>query len=454
LALKRIKTNAPKNKIDKDKTREEKQEKLKQLQQQFLQKNKSLANSSSSIIKTEAPKIFNINKLKADKDINEHLNNTNKKLEEMRIRDKKNKYTIFKLKTQINTLNENFNIEKKTNNELSEKLNKYLLKINQLETNVSELKESYSKQAILELKQNIGNKNTLIKEKDENIVKLKNHIFKLNEAIKKYKEQIFELNNAEDLTKKDRAYFQNQFRMYALENSKLREQLSNIEQEYKQKVMKLANNEHLINNFNNKNLKGKLNPDNKRRLFGVLKTINGLISFVDIDGNEYPANIDSVTFRENAPCKAVVRYNKNNIAKIQEVYDEKDEFIKELKESKIYKREQKRKEFLYEDVDYKNKYNVLIIGAENKKDYMNILEKIGLNVTWFNSYEANIVRLRNMLDRNDVVICCLRHSRHYASNLMTYMIEHDYKNFMKYNIVDKDNVEHIVGRVRYCIENM
>ena len=58
-----------------------------------------------------------------------------------------------------------------------------------------------------------------------------------------------------------------------------------------------------------------------------------------------------------------------------------------------------------------------------------------------------------MLDRHDIIICCLRHSRHYATNLMTYMKEKDSNNAIKYNIIDEDNTENIIARIRYCIEN-
>jgi hypothetical protein len=34
------------------------------------------------------------------------------------------------------------------------------------------------------------------------------------------------------------------------------------------------------------------------------------------------------------------------------------------------------------------------------------------------------------------------------------MIEHDLDNKIKYNLMENDNVDNIVGRVRYVIENL
>lgn len=259
------------------------------------------------------------------------------------------------------------------------------------------------------------------------------------------------------LASKYRKYYEESIKRYSFENAKLRQQLLDSEQAYKQKVKKLINSDLVISAIKNKieNIKrGQGSRKNKKRKFGVLKTINSFVFFQDLDGNVKPANIDYVDFKENVPCKAVIRYNKNNIVVIQKVYDEKDEYIKEVKESRSYKRKQERKDFLYEDVNYENSYNVLIIGSENKGEYLSVLQRVGLNVSLYDSYEGNVVRLRKMLDRNDIIICYLRHSRHYATDLMKYMIERDSSNAIKYNIIDNDNVENIIGRVRYVIENL
>lgn len=98
--------------------------------------------------------------------------------------------------------------------------------------------------------------------------------------------------------------------------------------------------------------------------------------------------------------------------------------------------------------------NELIIERNKNEKLYKYSQKKGLNITIYDSHEGNVVRLKNMLDRHDIIICCIRHSRHYASNLMKYMKEHDSSNAIKYNNIDNDNVENIVGRVIYVIENM
>jgi hypothetical protein len=143
---------------------------------------------------------------------------------------------------------------------------------------------------------------------------------------------------------------------------------------------------------------------------------------------------------------------RRNTRIIESLKDDEENFVQAI--NNIKKIDKGRKEFLYEDVDYKNKYTVLIIGSENKDQYMSILKRIGMKVTWFDSYENNVVRLKNMLDRHDIVLCCLKHSRHYATGLMKYMAEKHPDEAIKYNIINDDNLENIIARIRYVIANM
>lgn len=447
----------PKNKIDKDKTREEKQEKLKQLQQQFLYKNKEVTKDN---IKNEIAidKIENLNSAKKniDKDTKKRLNIVNKKLEELREKEKKNKDIIFKLKNNISVLNEELKKEKDNNIILINKLNKHFTKNNELETKIKTIEEEYEKfkQSYTIKAFNIVTRD--IYNRDEKIIRLQNHITRLKESIENYKKQIFDLNHGEEITIRDKKYYHKIITSYAQANAKLNKKLLKLEQEYKEKLSKLVNSNlvlsQLKHDVNEVRIKKFVNRTQIKSVLGYLKIINCFVFFESVDKNKYIANIDRIDFEENAPCRATIR---NNIATITRVYNNEDIFIKELKENRESKRmKQEKKDFVYEDVNYENHYNVLIIGAENKDKYSSTLRKIGLNVLYYNSYEGNVVRLRNMLNRYDIVICCLRHSRHYASNLMTYMQEHDVENALKYNIIDKDNLENIIGRVRYCIENM
>ena len=452
-----------KNQMDEDKIREEKQEKLKQLQQKFLQKNKEIArNMPKNNISNNLSNVSKVKNVNVDseekKKLKNQLNITNKKLEELREKEKKYKDTIFKLKNNLaNTSNELKN-EKDNNITLSNKLNNYLIKNNEMELEIKKLQDryyqlenSYTKKAFNIIARDVKNK-------DSKIISLQNHISKLNNAIKNYKEQIFTLKHGEELLQRDKKHYHKIITNYAQLNTTLNQKILKLEQEYREKIKNLVGSNLVLGQLKNdievaKSIKGSRN--NKTKRFGTLKTINHFVFFERLNGELNHANIDEVEFKENIPCKSVIYYNKNNVALIQKVYDDKEVFIKELKESKEHKRHknQKRKEFLYENVNYKNKYKVLIIGAENKGEYLSILKRLGLSVTFYNSYEGNVVRLKNMLDRHDIIICCLRHSRHYATNLMTYMKEKDSNNAIKYNIIDEDNTENIIARIRYCIEN-
>lgn len=444
--------------IERDKLENRKEEKIKELQQKFLSKSRELAkNNSKTTVIQPTIKVNSINKNKADKDISQNLNNINKKLEELREKERRYKVTISKLKSRLVVYDNELIIEKDKNEKLYNKSEKYITRINDLESKLRKIEESYTKKAFGILVSDIENRDKKLIFKDKKIVILNNAVRKLYDKIDSLNDKIFNLQHGNDISKKDKKYYNKMINTYYNENAKLRKQLLDSEQAYRQKVKNLINSDLVISQLKNEIdtiKKVQESTKNKKRKFGVLKTINSFIFFEDLDGNLNLANIDYVNFKGNAPCKAVIKYNKNNIAIVQKVYDTKDEFIKEFKESKSFKRKQEKSKVLYEGVNYENSYNVLIIGSERKEEYSKVLLRVGLNVSIYDSHEGNVVRLKNMLDRYDIIICCIRHSRHYASNLMKYMKEHDSSNAIKYNNIDNDNVENIIGRVRYVMENM
>lgn len=455
---KSIKMKVPKQSIDKDKILDEKKEKMKELQQRFLSKSKELTKNNSKItVMQPVIQVTSLNKPKADNDTRQQLNRVNKKLDEFREKERRYKDTIYKLKNKLLMSEEELSKEKNNNIELSNKLEMYSLKIDKLEAREAERDESHNIKALCLILNYINLIHKESVKKDKKIANMQNNIVQLQDKVENLKNEIFNLQHGEDISKEDEKYYKKMISTYSSENAKLRQQLAESEQAYKQKVKKLINSDLVITQLKNQieTIKiGKGSKSNKKKRFGVLKTINSFVFFEDLDGRINPANIDYVDFKENAPCKVVIRYNKSNVAVVQKVYDDKDEFIKEFKESKNFKKRQKRKEALYEDVNIENNYNVLIIGSEKKREYSSILKRVGLNITLYDSYEGNVVRLKNMLNRHDIIICCVRHSRHYASHLMTYMMEHDISNAIKYNIIDNDNVENVIGRVRYVIENL
>lgn len=445
--------------IDKDDLVEyEKKERLKELQQRFLTISKEITKNNLDSIKGQS--IIQVNdfkKSKINKDIKQQLSSTNKKLDELREKERKYKEIIAKSKNKLRVKDEELVKETSKNFELNNKTEKYLSKINGLETRIMEIEESYSKKSLNLLINDIKYKDKEIVSKNKKIIQLCSIIAQSQDKINSLKDEVFSLRHGDEISKKDVKYYNQMINSYSNENAKLRKKLAGIEQTYNEKVKRLISSDLLINQLKSEIQiikEGKNHLKNKTRKFGVLKTINGFVFFEDLEGNLNPANIDNVIFRENAPCKAVIRYNKNNIAVIQKVYNEKFEYLKEIKEKRIIKKKRAEKGLLYEDINMEENYNVLIIGSEKKKEYSSVLKSIGLNVTLYDSYEGNVIRLKNMLNRYDIIICCIRHSRHYASNLMKYMIEHDSSNAIKYNVMDNDNALNIIARVRYIIENL
>ena len=78
---------------------------------------------------------------------------------------------------------------------------------------------------------------------------------------------------------------------------------------------------------------------------------------------------------------------------------------------------------------------------------MGRLKKHGLNVLWFDSFDDDEVsKLEIMIKHSDIVIICRRHIRHYVNNL----VNRSFKDDDKFQFIEKDNEDSIVGRVRFA----
>ena len=100
------------------------------------------------------------------------------------------------------------------------------------------------------------------------------------------------------------------------------------------------------------------------------------------------------------------------------------------------------------------KFNVIIQYKNRKKK--EIFEDTDIvKCDWFDTYEnTNVVRLKAIEERYDIIICCRGHVRHYATDFIKYMLNNHPNKSYKYNIIDNDSVKSITTRVRYCIENL
>jgi uncharacterized protein (DUF3084 family) len=146
----------------------------------------------NSVSKTTPVNNFKFNKPKVDKDLKQQLNNTNKKLEELRNKEVKYKDTIFKLKNNLSSANQELQKEKENNIALSSKLNKYLIKNSNMETEIENLKEQYEK---LQQSYTVKAFNILTRDiynRDKKIIKLQNELYKQS---KEYEELLEEKDN-------------------------------------------------------------------------------------------------------------------------------------------------------------------------------------------------------------------------------------------------------------------
>lgn len=258
--------------IERDKLENRKEEKIKKLQQKFLSKSRELAKNNSKTTAIQPTiKVNSINKNKADKDISQNLNNINKKLEELREKERRYKVTISKLKSRLVVYDNELIIEKDKNEKLYNKSEKYIARINDLESKLRKIEESYTKKAFGILVSDIENRDKKLIFKDKKIVILNNAVRKLYDKIDSLNDKIFNLQHGDDISKKDKKYYNKMINTYYNENAKLRKQLLDSEQAYRQKVKNLISSDLVISQLKNEIdtiKKVQESTKNKKRNFG------------------------------------------------------------------------------------------------------------------------------------------------------------------------------------------
>lgn len=72
--------------------------------------------------------------------------------------------------------------------------------------------------------------------------------------------------------------------------------------------------------------------------------------------------------------------------------------------------------------------------------YINYLTQMELEVDTFDSYKESAKRLNSVLSKYDIVLYCIRHSRHYVGDILKN--QSDYKDEpWKYKIVNNDSLQ-------------
>jgi len=192
--------------------------------------------------------------------------------------------------------------------------------------------------------------------------------------------------------------------------------------------------------YNYKSEKQKI-EENVNIEFGWLRIINDRWFFVGTNYKTYPI-INTVPYMKNGiPAKSIVEFGLANLIKAFQNYSFDYDMYEE---NSLFINKYKRKN-TDEYVNFGN-FTVLIIGSQYKNRYMDRLRKHGLDVLWFNPFEENVSKLEFMIGRSDIVIICRRHTKHYVNEL----IKVSFKDDNKFQFIEKDNEDSIVGRVRFA----
>jgi len=179
--------------------------------------------------------------------------------------------------------------------------------------------------------------------------------------------------------------------------------------------------------------------------FGWLRIINNRWFFVGTNYKTYPI-INTVPYmKKGIPAKAIVEFGLAKLIKAFQYYSFDYDMYKE---NSLFINKYKRKNNNTDEYVNFGNFTVLIVGSQYKNQYMSRLRKHGLNVLWFDSFDDDdeVSKLEIMIKHSDIVIICRRHTRHYVNKLVNM----SFKDNDKFQFIEKDNEDSIVGRVRFA----
>lgn len=418
-------------------------EKKKVLQKQFLENTKTL-NTATNIEESN----------NCDEEI-QILKLTIKNLKrEIKLQDNKNKNLTEELNIIKNSKNKDKNKADEYYNkilELEETINNKTIENNDLRYNL----EYNNKQLEGKNEENLEliKENCRLKDKIENqTIKIKNQAKVFNETLvahtkksnsyKIMKEKYNELKNNNNILQEE----------YYLLCEELEKRPVKVET-----IIKKINTPYkiLTKNYTKIDKPSDCNQKNEE-LFGTVLNCNNLYLFEAIndkrqyliDMEDANSNHKKVSRFTGYPCKAIIT---DGIAIIDEIYS-LDEYL-EIRNKDSSKNNLKVEKLRIEEkIKNGNQYSVLIIGARNKKSYISEIKHMGIeNVDWLDSYEESLIRLKYIMNRYDIIICCTSHSSHSATDIIK---RERMKDEIKYQIMGKDSSARIKARIRYVIENL
>lgn len=179
------------------------------------------------------------------------------------------------------------------------------------------------------------------------------------------------------------------------------------------------------------------------------------IIFIDINNRRYKISKNNNTERLMNHIGMPVRAVKND----KDVFVDyiyytvaKSDKCKVIKSNKIKINKDKLKTLSLNTKEFVGK-KVLIIGSKKKGYYNSALSRLGAEVVYHESFSDNETRLLEIAPSCDVVIVCTSHVSHSVMYELKNIKDYSEDN-IKYQMVKQDNVQNLVHRIRYVLENI
>lgn len=342
-------------------------------------------------------------------------------------------------KKSINKTLKEVEILKKENYKLKEKLDS--IQNNDLNKELASIKSENFK-----LKQSNSSLNGKLKiaiKQIQNYQQIRNGVVESN-IIKKYQHNIKEKEN--ELENIKAKYISATATINILNNKMLSRKKNNIKEKadkYKVKTVQEIADVNIEENI----------------IFGFLSLNKDLeLIFIDLNNKRYSV-INKISNEDKnkyigMPTRVIELGEKT--VKLDYVYynlvtGSKVKAINKDKPFKVRAKNNKEKEVHVLKDEFKNK-KILIVGSKNKDKYVSAFKSSGADILWYDSFSDNESRLEDMSLASDIVLVCTSHVSH-STMYKLYSLD-EFKDNVKYQLIEKDNTNNLISRVRYAFENM
>lgn len=294
------------------------------------------------------------------------------------------------------------------------------------------------------LQQRLKINNTIKKQEEQDrfkqeIVSLREHNRSLNEKIKSYQdvhqpENLLEV--LKDLITIDNInifYDKDKNRLQKLTEKATRLKLEKTMQKFKKpkrfQIQDIKEEETMMGFISKK--------ESTWYFFDTTSQEDGTYEFYEVIGNT-----SNHKLKEELPVKCYLR--DDGTVTIMEVYPNHELPEKMERTLKPKEKEEKKEKKEY---PYFGDGKVLIIGSRNLAEYKQRLSKHGWKVEVHNPFEENYHRIEGKVQQADVVIICTKHISHAT-------MDHIDKKQPKIELIERDNEEWLVARVRFAMNRL